>query len=139
MHQCTNAPMHERVAVCALAFLCIGAFLHSQSPPPPSPQPTPPTFRTEANYVRVDVLTTIEGELARHWDWGQRNQINSKDPEEDQYRACYPGNRPISCPDGTKDDDRGVADEMIDRRREKQTLNALDDLVRYLRGVREER
>src|SRR5437879_6232759 len=67
MHQCTNAPMHEctparmhkRAAVCALAFLCIGTFLHSQSPP--SPQPTPPTFRTEANYVRVDVLPTKDG------------------------------------------------------------------------------
>src|SRR5205823_9226098 len=28
---------------------------------------------------------------------------------------------------------------MIERRREKQTLNALHDLVTYLRGVREER
>ena len=28
---------------------------------------------------------------------------------------------------------------MIDRRREKLALDALEDLVRYLRGVREER
>src|SRR5258708_5444135 len=58
VHQCASAQMHKRLAVCTLAFLCIGAFLHSQSPPP---QPTPPTFRTEANYVRVDVLPTKDG------------------------------------------------------------------------------
>ena len=36
-------------------------------------------------------------------------------------------------------DDRGVADEMIERRKEKLTLDALHDMVAYLRGVREER
>lgn len=80
--------------------------------------------------------TVLEAELARHWIWGQRNQMNSQDPEEDIYRACYPGIGPNAlCPD----DDRGVADEMIERRRERKTLNALEDLVNYLRGVREER
>ena len=38
---------------------------------------------------------TIEGMLTRYWPWGERDRINSKDPEEDQYRACYPGNTPI--------------------------------------------
>jgi VWFA-related protein len=80
--------------------------------------------------------TTIEGFLTRYWTWGERDQLNSRDPQEDRYRACYPGLGPSpQCPD----DDRGVAEEMIQRRREKQTLNALEDLVRYLRGVREER
>jgi VWFA-related protein len=80
--------------------------------------------------------TTIEGFLTRYWTWGERDQMNSRDPQEDRYRACYPGLGPTAqC----KDDDRGVADEMIERRREKQTINALEDLVRYLRGVREER
>jgi VWFA-related protein len=36
-------------------------------------------------------------------------------------------------------DGEAVAEEMIDRRREKLTLDALRDLVLYLRGVREER
>jgi VWFA-related protein len=81
--------------------------------------------------------TTIENELARHWTWGQRDRLISKDPEEEQYKACYPGRGPN--PPTCTDDDRGVADEMIERRREKQTLNALGDLVTYLRGVREER
>ena len=80
--------------------------------------------------------TTIEGELSKYWTWGQRDRLISKDPEEEQYKACYPGLGPTpTC----TDDDRGVADEMIERRREKQTLNALGDLVTYLRGVREER
>jgi hypothetical protein len=35
-------------------------------------------------------LTTIEGMLSRHWNWGEREQLNSVDPVEDQYRACYP-------------------------------------------------
>jgi VWFA-related protein len=81
--------------------------------------------------------TTIEGELSKYWTWGQRDRLISKDPEEEQYKACYPGLGPT--PPTCTDDDRGVADEMIERRREKQTLNALGDLVTYLRGVREER
>jgi VWFA-related protein len=79
--------------------------------------------------------TTIEGFLTRYWTWGERNQI-SKDPVEDQYRVCYPGLGPS---EQCHDDDRGIADEMIERRREKHSLDALSDLVRYLRGVREER
>jgi VWFA-related protein len=80
--------------------------------------------------------TTIEGELSKYWTWGQRDRLLSKDDEEEQYKFCYPGNGPtLTC----TDDDRGVADEMIERRRERQTLNALHDLVTYLRGVREER
>jgi VWFA-related protein len=89
-----------------------------------------------ADIVFARKTTTIDGFLARYWTWGERNQLNSQDPVEDQYRVCYPGTEPNrSC----RDDDRGVADEMIEHRREKLTLDALHDLVRYLRGVREER
>jgi VWFA-related protein len=80
--------------------------------------------------------TTIEGELAKYWTWGQRDRLLSKDTEEEQYKFCYPGRPPTNlCPDT----DIGIADAMIERRRERQTLNALHDLVTYLRGVREER
>ena len=85
--------------------------------------------------------TTIEGFLTRHWTWGERNRV-SRDPVEQQYRVCYPGlGPPQRCPDDREvpGDDRGVADEMIERRREKMTLDAMTDLIRYLRGVREER
>jgi VWFA-related protein len=80
--------------------------------------------------------TTIEGELAKYWTWGQRDRLMSKDAEEEQYKFCYPGRPPTkNCPDT----DIGIAEAMIERRRERQTLNALHDLVTYLRGVREER
>src|SRR5437588_191828 len=124
----------------AAGFSRISAALQDPQPA----QPPRPTFRTEANYVRVGVMTpymsaaditfarkttTIEGFLARYWTWGERNQINSTDPVEDDYRMCFPGFGPSrQC----SDDDRGVADEMIERRREKLTLDALSDLARYL-------
>jgi VWFA-related protein len=80
--------------------------------------------------------TTIDGMLSRYWYWGERDRLNPVDPQEDRYIQCYPGIGPTpSCPD----DDRGVAEEMINRRREKHTMDALDDLVRFLRSVREER
>jgi VWFA-related protein len=82
--------------------------------------------------------TTIENILAKYWAWGERDR-QSFDPQELQYQYCYPGSPPITCPDGGTADDRGIADKMIERRREKTTLDALTDLVRHLRGVREER
>jgi VWFA-related protein len=95
---------------------------------------TPEMSATDVTFARR--TTTIEGMLTRYWTWGERDQINTKDPEEQQYLACYPGNPPSqACPD----DDRGVAKEMIYRRREKRTIDALQDLVRFLRGAREER
>src|SRR6185295_15066709 len=95
---------------------------------------TPNMSASDITFARK--TTTIAGFLARYWTWGERNQLITKDPVEDNYRLCYPGNGPDRF---CSDDDRGVADEMIERRREKLTLDALHDLVRYLRGVREER
>jgi VWFA-related protein len=95
---------------------------------------TPEMSASDVTFARKTI--TIDGMLSRYWYWGERDQISTKDPRDDQYRACYPGVGPnIACPD----DDRGVADEMIERRREKETVDALQDLVRYLRGTREER
>jgi len=70
--------------------------------------------------------TTIEGMLSRYWYWGERGQLILKDPEENMYWACYPGRRLIDprCPNQENDD--GLASEMILRRREKQTLDALE-------------
>jgi VWFA-related protein len=63
------------------------------------------------------------------WTWGRRGQI-TEDPKELRYEQCYPSNR---------NDADSVAREMIDRRREKLSLDAIDDLVVHLRGLREER
>ena len=79
--------------------------------------------------------TTIEGFLERYWYWGDRDKGVPADPEDREYGYCYP-NRP---PGDLCVDQNGVAAEMIDRRHEKRTLDALQDLVRFLRGVREER
>ena len=73
--------------------------------------------------------TTISGMLSRHQLWGERDRLNPVDPQERRYLECYPELGPTA----------GIAREMIDRRREKQTLDALADLVGFLRGVREER
>jgi VWFA-related protein len=75
--------------------------------------------------------TTIDGMLTRYWYWGERDRVNAVDPQEQRYEDCYPP-RPgqIVSP---------IAREMIVRRREKMTLDALHDLVGFLHGVREER
>ncbi len=77
---------------------------------------------------------TVEGYLSRYWFWGQRDRLFPDDPIEQEYELCYPDERgngvePFS----------GVSAEMIARRREKQVLDALDDLSKYLRGLRDER
>ncbi|HEX3646418.1 MAG TPA: VWA domain-containing protein [Vicinamibacterales bacterium] len=79
--------------------------------------------------------TTIDGFLTRYWHWGERARLIPADPVDEEYGACYPNrSAAIGCAD-----QNGIAAEMIDRRHEKLTLDALDDLVDYLRGVREER
>ncbi len=83
--------------------------------------------------------TTIDGILSAYWHWGERGRITTFDPVERQYNECYPGFGPSPDPRFCQDDDRGIAAEMIVRRRETRTLDALEDLARYLRGVREER
>ncbi len=92
---------------------------------------TPEMSAADVTFARR--TTTIEGFLTRYWTWGQRDQLNTKDPVEEEYKLCYPG-MPTRCVD-----DRGIADEMIARRREKISLDAVDDLVRYLAFQREER
>ena len=72
--------------------------------------------------------TTIDGILSRYRFWGERGRLNPVDPQEQLYEQCYP---PLVYP--------GIAAQMIARRREKMTLDGLHDLVRFLRGVREER
>jgi VWFA-related protein len=96
---------------------------------------------------------SIEDMLSRHW-WGRRDALTLKmDPEERMYEVCYPelGRRIHTekearqaqrrCGERVQPIDmyKGVAAEMINRRREKRTLDALDDLAMYLDGLREER
>jgi VWFA-related protein len=82
--------------------------------------------------------TTIEGILTRYWHWGERDSGPPPDPQDQAYAACYP-NVNDSGASARCLDQNGIAAEMIDRRHEKLALDALEDLVRYLRTVRDER
>ena len=57
--------------------------------------------------------------------WSERDYRKNRSPEEEEFALCF-GSGP-------------VADEMIFRRREVRTLDALEALVQHLRYVREER
>jgi len=95
--------------------------------------------------------TTTAGMLAKYWYWGRRDSKVQLDPEEQMYEICFPEHgsaktcRDPTSPGGTgvtsQPDDtyKGVAKEMIARRREKRVLDALTDLTVFLRGLREER
>lgn len=75
----------------------------------------------------------VERGLRENWFWGRRNRVTALDAVEDSYVLCYPpgpgDGGPVSA----------VAREMIARRREKMTLDAVQDLVRHLNGLRDER
>jgi VWFA-related protein len=58
--------------------------------------------------------------------WGRRGRLVGNDEREDLYTSCY----------GL---DSAIARQMKERRREKLTLDAIDDLMVHLAGLREER
>ena len=72
---------------------------------------------------RTDVLA---GGLRDRWPWGERGTIETNDREK-QYAECYARLAP------------DVVEEMTARRRERATLEALDELARFLRDLRDER
>ncbi len=73
-------------------------------------------------------IGSIEQMLTPHW--GTERWPGTKDPTEARYESCYD----IPIIDGP-----AIAQEMIARRREVLVLDAVEDLVQYLRGLREER
>jgi len=83
---------------------------------------TPEMSATDVTFARK--TTTIAGFLTKYWYWGERDRLNPVDPVEQQFEACY---------------GRAGAQELILRWREKRALDAIQDLARFLRGVREER
>jgi VWFA-related protein len=73
-----------------------------------------------------------EEQLRKHWVWGERFRM-VRDEREEAYNVCYP---PMPNENAAES---ALARQLIDRKRERVTLEALQDLVRYLNGVREER
>jgi VWFA-related protein len=101
---------------------------------------TPAMSALDVTFSRKN--TTIETFLEKHWDWGRSTSELLTDPVEQMYTMCYPGiAEECMDPSGKKVtyDDFGVAAEMVARRRESLVLDALEDLIRYLGGAREER
>jgi VWFA-related protein len=80
--------------------------------------------------------TVISKMMVDDWAWGRRERLTNEDPKELAYETCYPEEHPdaIGVPQT-----RGVAREMIERRRERLTFGALEDLIVHLGGIREER
>ncbi|HVL66554.1 MAG TPA: VWA domain-containing protein [Vicinamibacterales bacterium] len=69
----------------------------------------------------------IAGGLRDRWPWGERFTL-AEDDTEYLYRACYPWR-----------ETEAVVAEMTARRRERLSLDAMYELVTWLREVREER
>ena len=88
---------------------------------------TPEMAATDITFARK--TTVISNIMQEEW-WGRRGRLTDQDPKEQVYEACY----------GVASGNAGaITAEMMARRREKLTLDALDDLVTHLRGLREER
>jgi VWFA-related protein len=93
--------------------------------------------------------TTMEGYLSKYWFWGQRGRLYPEDPVEQRYLECFPErSAPRQCAMPANNQAQvsepanfyaGIANEMIQRRREKRVLDGLEDLARHLGGLRDER
>ena len=68
------------------------------------------------------------------WPWGVRGTLQ-RDEREALYDLCYAP----TISEATAGQDSALAKQLRDRRRERMTLEALADLVRYLHSIREER
>jgi VWFA-related protein len=91
---------------------------------------TPEMAASEITFGRK--TTVITNLLQREWLWGRRGRLRGTDNDEreDLYDACYPA---------LSSDRTGISAEMKARRREKLTLDALEDLMVHVGGLREER
>jgi VWFA-related protein len=74
----------------------------------------------------------IQNIVSTEW-WGRRARIAGKDPKELLYEECLGETRETV---GRGDP---LLNELVNRRREKLTLDAIDDLMKHLGGLRDER
>ena len=85
---------------------------------------TPEMAATDITFSRK--TTALAKMLDQETFWGRRGRLVDFDDREDLYKACYGPTSPIG-------------EEMKARRREKLTLDALEDLMVHLAGLRDER
>ncbi len=76
---------------------------------------------------------SIEDLVDKFYHWSRRDSLVDYDPIEEQYMQCYPPSMGETGPMSA------IAREMIQRRRERITLESLNELVVHLGGLREER
>lgn len=85
-------------------------------------------------------LVSAEDALTRHWNWGTRGATRRRSALEAEIDECFPADnqgRDGWIRDGSAM--RPVADVLVDRAREEQTLQHLENLVIYLGRLREGR
>ena len=90
---------------------------------------------------------TLDDALRNNTTWGMRDDMIKIHPEEQALEMCFPEGMPDrKClqPGGAivaqpANAYRGIATQLIRRRREKEVLDALEGLVRFLGTVKEER
>jgi VWFA-related protein len=70
--------------------------------------------------------------LRENWPWGEKHRLTPMDEWEDKIDGCYP-------PQAGEGRESALAASLKGRRRERMTLEALDDLIRYLQTIRDER
>ena len=80
-----------------------------------------------ASDVTLGRRTTVISRLLDNSIWGRRERLTDNDRVEDEYEGCYAFEEPA------------IVRAMKARRREKMTLDSLDDLVVHLGGLRDER
>lgn len=85
------------------------------------------TRMSAADLVLARKTQVMAAGLRDIWPWGERHTV-LQDDQERMYEMCYAG--PAL---------KSVVTEMIARKRERQALEALNELVLYLRDLREER
>jgi VWFA-related protein len=85
------------------------------------------TPEMSARDVTLGRRTTVVSRLLDQSIWGRRERLADNDPVEDAYEGCYAF------------EDPAIARAMKARRREQLVLDALDDLVVHLGGLRDER
>lgn len=77
----------------------------------------------------------VEGGLRNAWPWGTRHTLH-EDEKEAFYKSCYP---PTPAEAAAGEHTSWLAKEMIARRAELLSLEALSDLVAHVGDLREER
>ena len=70
--------------------------------------------------------------LTKNWIWGRQGQIDLDDQEQ-MYDRCFPPRSP------TEGDPSKLAEALIQRRRERMTLDSIQALVRYMSNMRDGR